>query len=170
MGALLTQAVGLGFVSSPRWGSPAHTSTLSLAGSWRAASQSVGWRKALRSLSIEVQQHAQLCCAPATQTRRWGSAEVAAVWLPPRLFCVGWDFLFAWASPERKGRGGTQKARTSALPLLLCPNCCRCAGTFPSSALPARKGSLEKEHGRDDRKANKAGVVPREGSTRSFAC
>ena len=68
MGALLTQAVGLGFVSPPRWGSPAHTSRPSLAASWRAASQSVGWRKALRCLSIEVQQHAQLRCAPATVT------------------------------------------------------------------------------------------------------
>jgi hypothetical protein len=39
MGALLTQAFSLGFVRSPLWGSPAHTSRLSLTGFWSAA----GW-------------------------------------------------------------------------------------------------------------------------------
>jgi hypothetical protein len=35
----LTQAVGLGFVISPLWGSRAHTSRLSLAGFWSAAGE-----------------------------------------------------------------------------------------------------------------------------------
>jgi len=43
MGVPLTQAFSLGFVISPLWGSPAHTSTLGLAGFWRATAQPVGW-------------------------------------------------------------------------------------------------------------------------------
>jgi len=37
MGVLLTQAVGLGFVMAPLWGSPAHTSGLGPSGFWGAA-------------------------------------------------------------------------------------------------------------------------------------
>jgi hypothetical protein len=43
MGDLLTQAFSLGFARSPLWGSPAHTSKLSLTGFWSAAAPSLGY-------------------------------------------------------------------------------------------------------------------------------
>jgi len=48
--------------------------------------------------------------------RELGSAEVAAVWLPPRLFDWGAS-SYSRGPFRRKSRGGTLKTRTSALPL-----------------------------------------------------